>query len=65
MTTKGNKKPSGTNVVTLRPTEEQEARPSLQEILDMLVEMDDVEYDRCRVIKAAEWGLQQKTLDTA
>jgi len=38
--------------------------PSYAEIVEMLSELDDVEYDRCRVNKAAEWGVQLKTLDT-
>src|SRR5262249_1270372 len=69
MTTKNNKKPKegGANVVPFVPPaedeEQQEARPGYQEILDMLVEMDDIEYDRCRHAKAIEWGLQLKTLD--
>ena len=43
--------------------EKKKEPPSLAEILDRLVAMDDVEYERCRRAKAREWGLQLSTLD--
>ena len=60
--TKHNKK---TNVVPFGSVEAERAddKPSYGEILAMLVEMDDVEYDRCRHARAAEWGIQLETLD--
>ena len=42
---------------------EEEEKPSYAEILELLVAMDDVEYDRCRRAKAREWGLRLETLD--
>ena len=51
-----------TNVVPFVPGSE-EKKPSHPEILDQLVGMDDVEYDRCRRAKAREWGLRLETLD--
>ncbi len=35
----------------------------MTEILDMLVAMDDVEYEHCRHAKAREWGMRLSTLD--
>ena len=43
--------------------EEKKERPSHQEILDLLVAMDDVEYERCRKAKAREWDIRLGTLD--
>ena len=43
--------------------EEEEKKPSHAEILELLVTMDDVKYDRCRRTKAREWGLRLETLD--
>lgn len=37
--------------------------PSYAEVVELLAAMDDVEYDRCRRIKADEWGLRIETLD--
>ena len=39
------------------------AKPSHDEILDMLVAMDDVEYEHCRHAKAREWGMRLSALD--
>ena len=41
-----------------------EETPSYEEIVEMLSEMDDVEYDRFRQERAQRWGVQLKTLDT-
>ena len=60
---------SNGNVVPFTPPEpgdgdiKEEDRPGLEEILAMLVEMDDVQYDRCRHAKAQDWGIELKTLD--
>ena len=38
-------------------------QPSHEEIVDLLRAMDDVEFDRCRVNKAKQWGLRLGTMD--
>ena len=43
--------------------EEKKEPPSHQEILDLLVAMDDVEYERCRKAKARKWDIRLGTLD--
>ncbi len=40
-----------------------EVKPSYDEIVQMLADMDDVEYDRCRHAKAIEWDVRLETLD--
>jgi hypothetical protein len=60
------KKKADTNVVPFVPPAADEelgmndfsdVKPGYDEIVEMLVAMDDVEYDRCRHAKAIEWDL--------
>ena len=59
------KKKKATNVVPFAgaAADEPKGPPSRQEILDRLIEMDDVEYDRSRLRLHFEWGIQLETLD--
>jgi hypothetical protein len=41
-----------------------EIKPGYEQIVELLAELDDVEYDRCRKAKAIEWDVRLDTLDT-
>jgi hypothetical protein len=60
------RKKTKANVVLFAATTAEEKKnepPSLAEILDRLVAMDDVEYERCRRSKAREWDIRLTALD--
>jgi hypothetical protein len=58
------KKTKAANVVPFTgATDEPKAPPSKQQILDMLVAMDEVEFERGRLRLAAEWGIRVEALD--
>jgi hypothetical protein len=63
-TAKPKPKKTGTNVITLMAVAEEKSadKPSYAEMLRLLEEMDDVEYDRCRRAKAVEWDIRLVTL---
>ena len=74
MTARKKQKKISANVVPFelpaKPDDEQEQfsevpppPPSKAEVLEMLVAMDDFEYERCRVAKAIEWGIRVEHLD--
>ena len=55
---------NGPNVVPFVGSSEKEKEPpSHAEILAMLLQMDDVQYERFRRAKAREWGMRLSTLD--